>query len=46
MEMVTVEGTLVKFLFINPHSFVILTDKHGVEWTAEWESANGLRRQG
>ena len=45
MEMVTIEGRVVRFLFINPHSFVILTDKHGAQWIAEWDSANSLRRR-
>ena len=44
--MVTIEGTLVMFIFIHPHSFVILTDKDGAKWTVEWDSANVLRRQG
>ena len=28
------------------HFFVILTDRHGAQWTAEWNSAKVLRRQG
>ena len=44
--MPTIEGTLVMFLFIDPHSFVILTDKHGAQWTVQWNSAKVLRRQG
>ena len=44
--MLTIEGTLVMFLFLDPHSFVILTDRHGAQWTVEWNSAKVLRRQG
>ena len=39
-NMLTIEGSLVMFLFMNPHSFVIVKDKNGAQWTAEWESAN------
>ena len=42
----TIEGTLVMFVFIDPHSFVILTDNAGAQWTVEWVSAKILRRQG
>ena len=45
-NMLTIEGTLVMFLFMNPRSFVIVKDKNGAQWTAEWESANSLRRHG
>lgn len=44
--MLTTEGTLVMFLFMDPHSFVILTDRSGAQWTAEWNSAKVLARQG
>jgi hypothetical protein len=48
MEKVTVEGEVVKFLFINPHAFVLLTvkDASTARWTVEWEGANTLRRHG
>ena len=42
----TIEGKLVMFIFIDPNSFVILTDKQGAQWTVEWNSARVLRRQG
>ena len=45
-KMLTIEGALVIFLFIDPHSFLVLTDSDGAEWTVEWESAKLLRRQG
>jgi hypothetical protein len=41
-----IEGTVVMFIFIDPRSFVILTDKDGAKWTVEWASAQSLRRQG
>ena len=45
-RLLTIEGTLVIFLFIAPRSFVILTDSSGAQWTVEWDSAKTLRRQG
>ena len=44
--MLTIEGTLVMFVFIDPHCFVVLTDSDGTKWTVEWESAKVLSRQG
>ena len=45
-KMLTIEGTLVMFLFLDPHSFLILTDSGGAQWTVEWNGAKVLRRQG
>jgi hypothetical protein len=47
---VTLEGTLVQFVFRNPHSFVHIqsTDEHGVErrWAVEWAGTSQLGNQG
>lgn len=49
-QTVTVEGTLVQFLFRNPHSFVHLSvkDKAGkdVRYAIEWGGAGQLQGQG
>jgi len=41
-QRITIEGTVVQFLFRNPHSFVhvIAPDKSGVMQTGQW---NGVR---
>ena len=45
-----IEGTVVQFLFRNPHSFLDVTapDEHGVmqTWTIEWVAGGLLGRQG
>lgn len=47
---VTVEGTLVQFLWRNPHSFVhvVVKDEKGQSqrWAAEWGSGGQLGNQG
>jgi hypothetical protein len=44
---VTVEGTVVEFLYRNPHSFVLVkSDGEKVVWAADWESAGQLSRRG
>src|SRR5215475_2672063 len=47
---ITLEGTLVQFLFRNPHSFVHMEapDEHGVmrRWALEWSAAGALGGQG
>jgi hypothetical protein len=49
-QKVTVEGTLVQFLWRNPHSFVhlVVKDDGGEEqrWAAEWGGGGQLSRQG
>jgi hypothetical protein len=47
----TIQGTLVEFVYRNPHSFVMLdvTDpktREVVRWTVEWASNNRLGREG
>lgn len=47
----TIQGTLVEFVYRNPHSFVTLdvTDpktRDVVRWTVEWASNNRLGREG
>ncbi len=45
-----IEGTLVQFLFRNPHSFIQVEaeDEHGVmqRWAVEWGAGGQLGRQG
>jgi hypothetical protein len=47
---VSIEGTLVQFMFRNPHSFVHLMapDRYGQmrRWAVEWGGAGVLGRQG
>ncbi|HZS97633.1 MAG TPA: DUF6152 family protein [Terriglobales bacterium] len=49
-ETVTVKGTVVEFLFRNPHSAILLEtpDKKNktITWAAEWGTAGQLSRQG
>jgi hypothetical protein len=42
---VTVSGTVTKFYWANPHSYVDL-DVAGEHWRMEMEAVNFLRRQG
>jgi hypothetical protein len=49
-ETVTIKGTIVEFLFRNPHSAILL-ETHGeknkpITWAAEWGTAGQLSRQG
>lgn len=45
-QMVTIQGTVVEFLFRNPHSFVhvLAPDKNGkmVMWAVEWGAGGSL----
>jgi len=45
-KMVTIQGTVVEFLFRNPHSFVhvLAPDENGkmVEWAVEWGAGSTL----
>lgn len=47
---VEAQGTVTKFLLVNPHSFVFLdsTDEKGqkIEWVVEMGGVTGLARQG
>lgn len=49
-EAIQIEGTLVQFMFRNPHSFVhvMAPDEHGEmkRWAVEWGGAGALGRQG
>lgn len=49
-ETVKIEGTIVQFLYRNPHSFVHVTapDEKGVmqKWNIEWGGAGALAGQG
>ena len=49
-ETITIQGTVVEFLFRNPHSAVLLkaSDPNGktITWAAEWGTAGQLSRQG
>lgn len=49
-EQIAIEGTVVAFLFRNPHSFihVQVTDKDGkaVTWAVEWAAGGTLSGQG
>jgi hypothetical protein len=46
----TIEGTLVQFMYRNPHAFVhvLAPDEHGEmrRWAVEWGAAGTLDRQG
>ncbi len=47
---VSIEGTLVQFMYRNPHAFVhvIAPDENGdmIRWAIEWGAAGTLDRQG
>jgi len=43
---VTVSGTVRKFYWANPHSYIELQDADGHEWRLEIEAVNLLRRYG
>jgi hypothetical protein len=47
-QKITIQGTVVQFLFRNPHSFihVMAPDKDGVmqRWAIEWAAGNALER--
>jgi hypothetical protein len=49
-QKVTVEGSLVQFLYRNPHSFVHLEAKDSkgevIRWAIEWGAGGQLGRQG
>jgi uncharacterized protein DUF6152 len=49
-ETVTIQGTVVEFLFRNPHSAVLLMTSgpkgETIMWAAEWGTAGQLSRQG
>jgi len=49
-ETVTIEGTVVEFLFRNPHSAVLVEipgeKNKTITWAAEWGTAGQLSRQG
>jgi hypothetical protein len=49
-EEITIEGTLVQFMFRNPHAFVhvMAPDENGemVRWGVEWGAAGQLQGQG
>jgi Family of unknown function (DUF6152) len=49
-RMVTIQGTVVQFLFRNPHSFVhvLAPDKNGrmVMWAVEWGASGSLGNVG
>jgi len=49
-EEIEISGTLVQFMFRNPHSFVhvLAPDEHGEmrRWAVEWGAAGTLGRQG
>jgi Family of unknown function (DUF6152) len=48
-EQITIKGTVVQFLFRNPHSFVhiLAPDKNGVmqRWAVEWGAGGALSRE-
>ncbi len=47
-QKITIQGTVIQFLFRNPHSFihVMAPDKDGVmqRWAVEWGAGNALAR--
>jgi hypothetical protein len=49
-ETITIQGTVVEFLFRNPHSAVLLEASgpkgKNITWAAEWSTAGQLSRQG
>ena len=49
-ETVTIKGTVVEFLFRNPHSVVLVETlgekRQTLTWAAEWGTAGQLSRQG
>jgi hypothetical protein len=49
-ETVTLKGTVVEFLFRNPHSAILLEipgeKNKAITWAAEWGTAGQLSRQG
>jgi hypothetical protein len=49
-ETVTIKGTIVEFLFRNPHSAILLETlgekNKTIAWAAEWGTAGQLSRQG
>ena len=49
-ETVTIQGTVVEFLFRNPHSAVLVEipgeKNRTITWAAEWGTAGQLSRQG
>ena len=49
-ETVTIKGTIVEFLFRNPHSAILLETpgekNKTITWAAEWGTAGQLSRQG
>jgi len=49
-ETVTIKGTVVEFLFRNPHSAVLVEipgeKQRTITWAAEWGTAGQLSRQG
>ncbi|HWG77900.1 MAG TPA: DUF6152 family protein [Steroidobacteraceae bacterium] len=48
-KVVTIQGTVVQFLFRNPHSFVhvLAPDEHGnmIEWAVEWGAGASLQAE-
>lgn len=50
VETVTIKGTVIEFLFRNPHSVVLLETpdekRRTITWAAEWGTAGQLSRQG
>jgi len=49
-QTITIEGTVVQFLYRNPHSFVhvVVADKNGktVTWAVEWGAGGALSSSG
>jgi hypothetical protein len=49
-ETITIKGTIVEFLFRNPHSAILLEipgeKNKTITWAAEWGTAGQLSRQG
>lgn len=45
-DRVDVEGTVVDFLYVNPHGQLVIQDAKGDFWVGEMGSVLGLQRQG
>lgn len=45
-ERIQIEGTVVEFLYVNPHGQLVVQDESGDYWVGELGSVLGLQRAG
>lgn len=45
-DVIELEGTVVEFLYVNPHGQLVIQDAEGAYWVGEMGSVLGLQRQG